>query len=320
MAEAEVSVILAACNARRFVVDAARSILDQTLRELKLIAVDDGSTDGTGRLLRGIKDTRLKVITAPHRGAYHARNLALRELDTPYVAIMDADDWSHRERLEKQLRHLETHPELVAVGCALWLVSPRGRLVYEDRPPVGAREVTRLLHSRGAGIYPQTCTMRTEVVKKVGGYRTAFPQSGDLDLLLRISEFGPLDNLPETLYFYRLHGASLTFANKARRDYYARVALELRSERQATGTDAVDRGERITPFEETGRQKGDARRDALSSALGYFYRLSAEQKASRGQPLAALGRVALSLAHAPFEPNTWRALGRIVLGRQVGKT
>jgi glycosyltransferase involved in cell wall biosynthesis len=278
--------------------------------------VDDGSTDGTAAVLSSIRDPRLRVIRTENMGVCHARNRALEEVGAPYVAVMDADDLCHSDRLARQVRQLNEHPELVGVGSSVWLMTPRGRRIYEDQCPTGTKSVLFELHQNGGGIYPQTCVMRTDLVRTVGGYRPAIPVSEDLDLLLRLSTFGGLDNIGEPLYSYRLNARGLTFSSKARRDYYAEVALKLWAERKETGSDSLDRGELVAPFVPAADENAKSSY-TLRKVFGYFHRKKAMDFAARGQRMRAMGQILMSLAYSPGEINGWRSLRGCLLGRAL---
>jgi glycosyltransferase involved in cell wall biosynthesis len=310
-----VSVIMAAYNVRPYVAEAVQSILNQSLKDLELIVVDDGSTDGTDAVLARILDPRMRVVHTENRGVCHARNRALEEANAPYVAVMDSDDVSHPHRLARQVEHLEKNPELAAVGSWVWLTTPRGRRVYEDRCPTGVQLVMEELTRNGGGLYPGTCTMRTEWVRKAGGYRPEIPVSEDLDLLLRLSAFGGLDNVPEALYRYRLNSHSLTFSSKLRRDYYARAALTLWAERRKTGSDSLDRGTPVAPFIAPLDHKSEPY--TLRKVLAYLHRQAAIEWIGRGARLKGMRQLLASAVYAPSDIKTWRTFAKILLRKQV---
>ena len=113
-----VSVIVAAYCADATLSTALRSLQEQTWENLEIIVVDDGSSDPKTYEIASSyaqHDTRIRVIRLnDNSGAYVARNCGLDEAKGEYVTIHDADDWSHPTKIERQVRYLEQHPEVVA--------------------------------------------------------------------------------------------------------------------------------------------------------------------------------------------------------------
>lgn len=99
-----VSVIIPVHNAERFIDATVESVLAQTVQDLELILVEDGSTDGSAEKLRHMDDPRILVLEngAPH-GACHARNLGVDRARGRYIAFLDADDLWRPEKLEKTI-------------------------------------------------------------------------------------------------------------------------------------------------------------------------------------------------------------------------
>jgi glycosyltransferase involved in cell wall biosynthesis len=118
----EVSVVLPVFNGGQTIARAVRSILDQTLHEIELIVVDDGSTDETAALVREIRDPRLRLLQREHRGVAVATNVATQLAVAPIIARMDADDFSYPQRLRKQLLLLHKQ-NLDVVGCQVRILN-----------------------------------------------------------------------------------------------------------------------------------------------------------------------------------------------------
>src|SRR5207244_9535415 len=115
------------------------SVLAQTLADLELIVVDDGSTDGTAAMLASFaeRDLRIRVQTRSPAGLAPALNAGCALARAPYIARMDADDVSLPDRLERQAAFLDSHAEVALLGGGVILIDEAGREI--DREPGVAR-------------------------------------------------------------------------------------------------------------------------------------------------------------------------------------
>ncbi len=110
MADAErrplVSVIVPVFNTKPYVGQALDSLIKQTYKNLEILVIDDGSSDGSGALCDEIRrrDPRIRVVHQENRGLSGARNTGLRLMNGEYVAFLDSDDWYHREMIETLVR------------------------------------------------------------------------------------------------------------------------------------------------------------------------------------------------------------------------
>ena len=112
-----VSVVVTAYRPGPWLATAIRALLDQTWSRLEVIVVDDASgPDFADEIARvAALDPRARVITRERNGgAYRARNLGLAQAKGEYLAFLDADDWCHPERIERQVLPLLADPSLVA--------------------------------------------------------------------------------------------------------------------------------------------------------------------------------------------------------------
>ena len=115
-----VSVIIPAWNASPYLHQCLDSVISQTLTDIEIICVDDGSTDDTSDILceYAEKDTRISVIRQENRGAGAARNNALKYAKGKYLSFLDADDFFEPEMLEKSFEAAEKHgADVVVFGC-----------------------------------------------------------------------------------------------------------------------------------------------------------------------------------------------------------
>lgn len=121
----EVSVVLPVFNAEDTIGRAVRSILDQTFQDFELIVLDDGSTDETADVVRGIEDHRLTLVQRDHSGVTAAANWLTSAAKGRLIARMDADDVAHPRRLEKQIELLDAEC-LDVVGCQVRILDAAG--------------------------------------------------------------------------------------------------------------------------------------------------------------------------------------------------
>ena len=167
----------------------------------------------------------------------------------------------------------------------------------------------------GGGVFPGTMLMRASALQNIGGYREVFPSSEDLDLLLRMTKFGVLANLPEALYSYRLNPNGITFSGKERREYYAQQALNLWRERQTRGRDNLDDGGILTDLPIVQGTEGESKY-TLNQVLSYFYRQDAQQKIKSGQKWRGLVSLFHAFIHQPMERKNWVSFTKTLLGKE----
>lgn len=110
----QISLVMPAFNAERWIRKAMGSALGQTCEQFELIVVDDGSTDGTAAVVESLGDSRVRLIRQENRGQSAALNRGVAESGGAYIKFLDADDWINPEHLEAQLEALREWPECVA--------------------------------------------------------------------------------------------------------------------------------------------------------------------------------------------------------------
>lgn len=231
----EVSVLLPVRDAGPELGVCLDSLAAQTLAGHEVIAVDDGSADGSAERLvaRAARDPRLRVIRTPARGIVAALNLALDEARAPIVARMDADDTAHPRRLAAQLARLRAEPRvdvlgcLVATGATAGEVSGAGMRAYVEwvNGLVDHDTMARDRFVESPIVHPSVA-MRARALRELGGYRD-FEGPEDYDLWLRAFDAGlRFAKLPEILLEWRDSRARLTRSH-ARYSARAFVALKV---------------------------------------------------------------------------------------------
>ena len=202
-----VSVFIPLHNGEPYLGAAIDSVLGQTLRELELVIVENGSADRSLQTARraAARDPRVRIVEhARPLGIVGAGNAGVAAAIAPLVARQDQDDLSDPRRLERQVVTLERDRTAVAVGTLCDCIDETGRRV---RP----RDRWRLVGRSPLPPFPHgSLCVRRDVFTRVGGYRDGTHRWEDVDLLLRLEREGRILVLPEALYRYRYHERSLT--------------------------------------------------------------------------------------------------------------
>lgn len=217
MTAPRVSVLLPVRNEERYLPAALASLFRQTLHEWELVAVDDGSTDGTAGILSEAarRDPRVRVIRRPAEGLVAALNTGLALCRAPLVARMDGDDVCHPRRLELQAAALEMDPALTLAACRVrhfprpWIQEGLRRYEAWQNALSTHEEICRDLFVESPFAHPSVI-YRREAVRKAGGYRDR-GWAEDYDLWLRLARCGArFARLPGTLFFWRDRPGRLT--------------------------------------------------------------------------------------------------------------
>lgn len=204
-----VTVLLPVRDGRAFLAEAIDSVLAQTLRDLELLVVDDGSTDGSGRIACRRGDPRVRVVRNDRPlGLVASLNRGLELARGTYVARMDADDVSLPERLSRQVDFLDAHPEVGACGTFVVLA---GRVEERVRAyPTAPEDVRCRLLFETALAHPTVCLRRETFARHGLRYDPVYPHAEDYALWRRASALFPICNLGEPLLRYREHPDSVT--------------------------------------------------------------------------------------------------------------
>ncbi len=218
-------------NAMPYLPDAVHSVLQQTCAGLKVLIIDDGSSDGSSEFLDSIRDPRVTVIHQTNSGLGTTLNRLVQLCETPYFARMDADDLCDPRRIELQLAYLNAHPEVVMLGTQIRFTAA-GKTVKAGLAPLDHEGIHQRLLNGKAGVCHPSIVFRTRVARDIGGYRIS-GAGEDIDFCLRMCEQGKVANLPEILYSYRITRSSIGISQRpelARGYEFATLCAKLRSQ------------------------------------------------------------------------------------------
>ncbi|MBM3256553.1 MAG: glycosyltransferase [Candidatus Moranbacteria bacterium] len=213
-----VSVVMPTYNRIEYLEEAIKSILNQSLKRLELIIVDDGSTDSSIKLIKkyAAKDPRVVYIyNKKDKGVVGASNLGIRRSKGKYIARMDSDDISLPKRLEKEVNFLENHPEIDACGGWVETMGKKGGKVWHITTDPDEIKCTMLFC--GAVANP-TSLVRRSVFFDLGIWYTAYRGiqiAEDYDFWVRLAEKAKIANIPSVVLLYRWHDTNATTSNNS---------------------------------------------------------------------------------------------------------
>ena len=211
-----VSAIVPVYNSARFLTQALDSALGQTLAEIEVVVVNDGSTDASGTIAEDYArrfPQRIRVIHQPNQGLCHARNAALAAARGELFALLDADDAWLPHHLETSVAELERH------GVAL--VHADIERIDKDGNSLGRAtrhwreekdDAFDTLYLRREHVCCPTAVFRREVIERIGRFDSRFNRLGceDRDLWLRIAEVAGIAFIDDLHALYRLHASNMS--------------------------------------------------------------------------------------------------------------
>lgn len=205
-----ISVIMPVYNCASYIEDAVNSILNQTFSDFELIIIDDASIDYTTDILKKFTDPRIKfVFKEKNQGVSSAANDGFRLAKGKYIARMDGDDISVKERFEKQVAILENNPKIFICGGFVQYLGGTNNIVVHKE--THQEIITELLLS--CSICMGVSMFRR---KELAGYfYDENKKSGeDYDFWTKVAWCGEMYNIQEVLLLYRVHSNQASIAHK----------------------------------------------------------------------------------------------------------
>ncbi len=291
---AEVSVVIPVFNGAVTVASAIDSALAQRFDgSVEIVAINDGSSDGTREVLRGYGD-RIRVINQPNTGVSAASNRGVRESNGEFVAFLDADDSWMPEKLARTVPILRANPDIALVYHDGLEVDSAGRVVktsYYPGGPIAPPSLEDLLcfDSPRQFILKDSVVMRREIFERCGGFCESLPCGEDKFLWLVARELGSFEFVSEPLLRRGYEPSS------RREEWYVR------------GATILDRLVRE-------RYPSKNHADVLLHTLMW----AGSEAMRRGDRSAAIRRYAAALRRNPLRARTYGAVACALMPGRVG--
>ena len=209
--EALVTAILPVYNGEAWIARAIESVLSQTYRPVELIVVDDGSTDGTRRIIESFGD-RVRLLEQPNRGVYSARNLGVRHAQGEWIAFLDADDVWLPDRLMLQVPLMGRAEVGLVFGDAIHVKpggSPTELSCFRAAPPRRGHAARGLVR---CNFVPTITTLvRRRCLEEIGGFVETTQLSADYLAWFRIALRHEIDYVDRPVAHYTVRPGSLSF-------------------------------------------------------------------------------------------------------------
>ena len=225
----EISVIMSVYNGEKFVRKCIESILNQTFTRFEFIIIDDGSTDNTKNIIKEYekKDERIILIeNETNQGLTKNLNKALSIAKGEYIARMDADDISTKDRLQTEYEYLKKHKEITVVSCIGQYIDENDNLEEVKYMPESNEEIVAMMHKVNPILHPGVMFRKKEI-EEIGNYDERYKVVQDYNLWFRCMKEGyKFYNIQKILLYFRRDKSY----NKRKSKKYRKVDIKVRIE------------------------------------------------------------------------------------------
>jgi len=203
-----VTVLIPVYNGEKYVQTALKSILNQTYKNLEVLIINDGSTDGSHQIIVSTEDERIRYVhNKKNLKLITTLNLGFDLAKGKYIARMDADDIAEPERIAKQLEFMESNPEIGISGTWFKTIGNRNSI---GKYPADHNSIKYTALYQCPFLHPSVM-IRTSVLRNHRFYYDSeYPHAEDFELWGRMAEVTKMANIPEVLMNYRHHESNIS--------------------------------------------------------------------------------------------------------------
>ncbi len=234
-----VSVLICAYNVEKYIDECLNAVIAQTYKNLEIIVVNDGSTDGTLAKLRQFeaKDPRVKIIdNIVNQGTSKSLNIGIQYCQGEIIARTDSDDIVDIHWIETLMRELDNSPETIAISAYLEFLAEKGNGSKLSRSrkhgknaenPISSEAISqRMLF--GNPVHNNVALVRRKVFSEYGlRFDPDYIHAEDYKFWFEVSKLGKMRTYPKALVKYRLHATQVSSAyNQKQRSIAKKIKRE----------------------------------------------------------------------------------------------
>jgi glycosyltransferase involved in cell wall biosynthesis len=282
------SVVIPVLNGAEFIAKAISSVLEQTMSDLELIVIDDGSTDATPQIVRAFRDPRLRYFYQPNRGLSGARNTGIRQARAPWIAFLDCDDYWMPRKLEAQLEAATAAPEVGLVYCAGTYRNVAGDMLADLPAVVEGNALEQLLVGNCVAGSASSAMVSRATLDRVGLFDENLTCCEDWDMWIRVAAVTTFAKVEERLVTIVTRPGSATKNADKLRD----VSIKLVN-------DAI-------------AKHGGGRNRLRRRALSYVHRSAAYTHHDHGRFAEALRELVKAARYRPTDVRLYWRMARVI--------
>lgn len=208
----KVSIIIVVYNSEKYIDCAIQSIKKQEYKNWELVIVNDCSNDLTKEIIKKYKSKKIRIINLKKNiGAYRATDLAFKKITGKYVAILDSDDYSHSERILKQVAELEKNPKIGLVLTKYKCIDIENKIIknIQKEKSISNNNFNRLFPCINLACN-SSAMFRKEFIKELNFYNKDIFYSYDYNFFLKIFKVSKIKFINKFYTFYRIHSNQRT--------------------------------------------------------------------------------------------------------------
>ena len=203
-----VSVIIPCYNAEDYIEETVQSVVDQSYQNIEIIVVNDGSTDNSLKIIRGLesKHSQIIVISQSNNGVSYARNRGFERATGEFICFLDSDDTWLSGWVEKMVNYLLENENIGLAHSDVEIIDHNSNRTGSYQRGKGGFLLESLLKWDSDNFHtPSNKMVRRKVIDKVGGFEEELSTSADQEFLFRVAHQYEIGRFPEVLCLYRIH-------------------------------------------------------------------------------------------------------------------